>query len=57
MSLEYSYGELEDKRISIFRAEAPDFEAAEALIRLGADVNKEGKDSYRRLKRKSFVAF
>mgnify|MGYP004645764883 FL=1 len=40
----YGYGELEDKLIELFRSGAPDFEAAEELIRQGADVNAVGKD-------------
>lgn len=42
MTYDYGYGTLEDKLISLFRSGAPDFEAAEELIRLGADVNAMG---------------
>lgn len=44
MSYDYGYGELENKLIELFRSGAPDFVAAEKLIRQGADVNAMGKD-------------
>lgn len=40
----YGYGCLEDKLIALFRSGKPDFETADELIRLGADMNAEGKD-------------
>ena len=40
----YDYGELEDKLISLLRNGAPDFDAAEALIQQGADINALGKN-------------
>lgn len=44
MTYAYGYGELEDKLIELFRSGAPDFEAAQKLLDLGADLNAEGKD-------------
>ncbi len=44
MSYDYGYGVLENKLIELFQSGAPDFEAAEDLIRQGADVNAVGKD-------------
>lgn len=44
MSYNYGYGELENKLIELFRSGAPDFAAAEELIKQGADVNAIGKD-------------
>lgn len=44
MAYDYGYGELGNKLIELFRSGAPDFEAAEELIRQGADVNAVGKD-------------
>ncbi len=44
MSCDYGYGKLEDELIELFRSGAPDFAAAEELIRQGADVNAVGKD-------------
>lgn len=43
MVYEYGYGKLEDQLIGLFRAGAPDFEAAEELLRQGADLNATGK--------------
>lgn len=44
MSYNHEYGELEGRLIKLFRSGAPDFDAAEELIRQGADVNAIGKD-------------
>lgn len=44
MAYDYDYGALEDKLIELFRSGAPDFDAAEDLIRQGADINAVGKD-------------
>ena len=44
MSYNHKYGELEGRLIKLFRSGAPDFDAAEELIRQGADVNAIGKD-------------
>lgn len=44
MSYNYGYGDLENKLITLFRSGAPDFDAAEELIRQGADINAIGKD-------------
>lgn len=44
MAFDYGYGDLGNKIIELFRAGAPDFEAAEELIRQGADLNAIGKD-------------
>lgn len=44
MSYDYGYGELENRLIELFRSGAPDFDAAEKLIRQGADVNATGKN-------------
>ena len=42
---DHGYGDLEDKLIAIFKMSGPpDFETADELIRLGADVNSEGPD-------------
>lgn len=43
MAYEYGYGKLEDQLIDLFRAGAPDFEAAEELLRQGADLNATGR--------------
>ncbi len=40
----YGYGELEDKLISLLKLGEPDLETAEELIRLGADINADGRD-------------
>ncbi|MBR3870845.1 MAG: hypothetical protein IKJ17_05025 [Clostridia bacterium] len=40
---EYGYGRLEDELIDLLKSGAPDFPAAERLIRQGADVNAVGK--------------
>ncbi len=45
MSYDYGYGNLENKLIKLFRSGAPDFVAAEELIRQGADVNATGKNA------------
>ena len=42
--MSYGYGELENKLIELFRSGAPDFDAAEELIRHGADINAIGTD-------------
>ena len=39
---DYGYGDLENKLISLLRSGAPDFAAAEELIRQGADINASG---------------
>lgn len=39
---EYGYGELGDKLLTLFRSGPPDFEAADRLLKLGADINAEG---------------
>lgn len=44
MAYDYGYGELENKLIELFRSGKPDFDAAEELIRQGADVNAIGKN-------------
>lgn len=44
MAYDRGYGELENCLIDLFYSEPPDFEAAEVLIRQGADVNAVGKD-------------
>lgn len=44
MAYNYGYGELGNELIELFDSDAPDFEAAEALIRQGADVNAIGYD-------------
>lgn len=44
MATDYGYGELENKLIELFRSGAPDFDAAAALIRQGADINALGND-------------
>ena len=44
MAYDYGYGDLENKLIKLFRAGPPDFDAAEELIRQGADINAVGKD-------------
>lgn len=44
MDYDYGYGELGNKLISLFRSGAPDFDAAEKLIRQGADINAVGKN-------------
>lgn len=44
MAYDYGYGELGNKMIELFRSGAPNFEAAEALIEQGADLNAIGKD-------------
>ena len=38
------FGSLGDQMVRLFRTGAPDFEAAEELIRQGADLNATGKD-------------
>lgn len=45
MIYDYGYGKLENQLIDLFRSGAPDFVAAEELIRQGADVNAVGNDS------------
>ena len=44
MACDYGYGELENQLIDLFRSGAPDFAAAEELLRKGADLNAVGKD-------------
>lgn len=44
MAYEHGYGDLENKLIDLFRSGAPDLDAAEALIRQGADINAIGKE-------------
>lgn len=44
MAYDYGYGDLGNKLIELFRSGAPDFDAAEELIRQGADINAIGKD-------------
>lgn len=44
MAYDYGYGDLENKLIKLFRSGAPDFDAAEDLIRQGADINAIGKE-------------
>lgn len=44
MAFDYGYGPLENKLIELFRSGAPDFAAAEELIRQGADINAIGKN-------------
>lgn len=44
MAYDYGYGDLGNKMIELFQSGAPDFEAAEELIRQGADLNAIGKD-------------
>ena len=39
MAYDYGYGNLEDKLIDLLRSGTPDFDAAEELIRQGADIN------------------
>lgn len=43
MAYDHGYGDLENKLIDLFRSGAPDFDAAEELIRQGADINAIGK--------------
>ncbi len=43
MAYDYGYGEYGNQLVELFRSGAPDFEAAEELIRQGADVNAVGK--------------
>lgn len=44
MAFDYGYGKLENELIALFHSGPPDFAAAEALIRQGADVNAIGED-------------
>lgn len=44
MAYDYGYGKLENELIDVLCAETLNFDAAEALIRQGADVNALGKD-------------
>ncbi len=44
MNNTYGYNPLSYELIRLFRSGAPDFEAAEELIRRGADVNDQGND-------------
>ena len=44
MTYDYEYGVLGEKMIELFSKGAPDFEAAEELIKQGADLNAEGND-------------
>lgn len=41
---DYGYGELGNKLVELFHSGPPDFDAAEELIRQGADVNTIGKN-------------
>lgn len=43
MAYDFGYGDLENELIELFRSGAPDFDAAEELIRQGADINAIGK--------------
>lgn len=43
MSINYGFGELENKLIDLFRDGLPDFNAADELIRQGADINAVGE--------------
>lgn len=43
---DYGFGELENKLIRLFRSGAPDFSAAEELLRQGADINAFLPGSY-----------
>lgn len=43
MAYDYGYGEFENQLIELFLSGAPDFDAAEELIRQGADINAIGK--------------
>lgn len=44
MAYDSGYGDLGDRIIKLFRTGAPDFEAAEELIKQGADLNAIGTD-------------
>lgn len=44
MAYDYGYGDLGNKLVELFQSEKIDFDAAEDLIRQGADVNTIGKD-------------
>lgn len=44
MAYDYGYGEHGNQLVELFRSGTPDFEAAEELIRQGADVNAVGKE-------------
>lgn len=44
MAYDYGYGDLENQLIELFRSGTPDFDAAEELIRQGADINAIGKN-------------
>ncbi len=44
MAYDYGYGEFENELVELFCSGAPDFNAAEELIRQGADINAIGKD-------------
>lgn len=44
MAHDYGYGDLGNKLIELFRSGAPDFDAAEDLIRQGADINALGNN-------------
>lgn len=44
MAYDYGYGDLGNQLIELFRAGVPDFDAAEELIRQGADINAIGND-------------
>lgn len=44
MVYDYGYGDLENQLIELFQSGAPDFDAAEELIRQGADINAVGKE-------------
>lgn len=46
MAFDYGYGDLGNKMIELFRSGAPDLEAAEELIKQGADLNAQGTDDY-----------
>ncbi len=44
MDYDYGFGALENELIQLFHSGVPDFEAAEDLIRQGADINAIGKN-------------
>lgn len=44
MAMDYGYGELGDALLKLLSSGPPDFAAAEALIRQGADINADGND-------------
>lgn len=44
MDYNYGYGELENRLIKLFRSSPPDFDAAEELLKQGADINAVGRN-------------